>query len=183
MFRTLCPEHFPVLPPDSERLIFWEFTPMWGRFFLRQLREQIVAVPEKYCFHEKQPLTLLADEALFVYSAAEMREMSRRHPASFVFAEFTPQHYRELVARIPRLRQTLPLWRIAVVCFELPLLPIDEFEMFHAIFGEAGSTAVISTRTELLSMIPVVLSYFSNIPQKQTEWHENIVKRLPFQLH
>jgi hypothetical protein len=180
MSPTFYPKRFSAEPFDSGRLIFQELTPLWGRLFLRQLREQAVIASKKCKIHEDSPLTLLAEEALFVGSTAEMRETSRRNPASFVFAEFRPQHYRELVVSIPRLRQSFPLWRIAAVCFELPLMSIEEFETFHDVFCEAGATAVVSARTELLSMIPVILAHFSNIPQKQTEWYENIRKRLPF---
>ncbi|MDR1385150.1 MAG: hypothetical protein LBJ67_15070 [Planctomycetaceae bacterium] len=183
MSCPLCPESIFAEPLDSGRLIFRELTPLWRQLFLQQLQEQIIVASKKHKIHEKSPLATLVEESLIVGSTAEMQEASRRRPASFVFVEFMPQHYRELVASIPRLRQIFPSWRIAVICFELPLMPIEEFEMFHAVFGEAGATAVISARTELLAMIPAVLSHFSNIPQKQTEWHKNIVERFPFKLY
>ena len=155
----------PQLPNMSGRLVFWEQAiPDWGRSWAKLFLNRLQ----------------LADQAVFVTSLAELRTVIENHPASFVFAEVTTTHDRELLGQIPQLRRTMPMLRIAVVCLELPERTVDEYNVFDSLFREAGSTAVLATQRELLAMIPAVLTHFANLPQQETPWREAIEQRLPW---
>jgi len=169
----MLPSHFPQLPPASGRLVLWEQTDHWGLFFLQQIKRAMpVELPV-----DAVPLT---EQAIFVASVEQLRETVETHPASFVFAEVTMTHYRELLARIPHWRQAMPLLRIAVICLELPLRTVGEHDVFTSLFCEAGAATVLSTRRELAAMIPVVSTHFANIPQRECTWRESIEQRLPW---
>ena len=173
------PHHFSELPPTSGRLVFWEQTDdHWGRFVLQQLQRE--AKIDQPCSHQSSKtrenridVDQLAKQAIFVSSIGELRETVESHPASFVMAEVTLEKYRELLARVPHWRASMPLLRMAVVCLELPRRTLGEYEIFTTLFREAGITTVLSNRRELLSMIPVVLPHFSAIPHPQVSWWEN----------
>jgi hypothetical protein len=122
---------------------------------------------------------LLTEQAIFVTTSSGLREVVENHPASFVFAEVTATHFRELLGQIPQLRRTMPLLRIAVVCFELLQRPVDEYNVLDSLFREAGATAVLATQRDLLAMIPAVVTHFAGLPQQETHWREAIEQRLP----
>jgi len=155
----------PQLPNMSGRLVFWEHAHpdlgrSWAKLFLNRLH--------------------LNEQAVLVTSLTELRATIENHPASFVFAEVTTTHYRELLSQIPQLRRTMPMLRIAIVCFDLLERPVDEYNVFDSLFREAGATAVLATLRELLAMIPAVLTHFADLPQQETGWRESIEQRLPW---
>jgi len=159
----------------SGRLVFWEqaipdLGRSWAKLLLNrlQLADWDGGHPARH------------EHAVFVTSLAELRTVIENHPASFVFAEVTITHYRELLGQIPQLRRTMSKLRIAVVCFELPERPVDEYNVFDSLFREAGTTAVLATQRDLLAMIPAVLTHFANLPQQEIGWREVIEKRLPW---
>ncbi len=162
----------PQIPAASGRLVFWERTRPWSRIFLNRL-----------CQAETRPgmdSALLAEQAVFVSSLEELRAAVESHPASFVFAEATASHFRELLGRVPHFRRAMPRLRVAVACFELPELPMDESSVLDSLFREAGAVAVLSTQRDLLAMIPVALSHFADLPPCETGWREVIEQRLPW---
>ena len=150
----------PQLPTTSGRLVFWEQTRSWAKLFLNRVH--------------------LAEQAVFVASRDELLATVENHPASFVFAEVTTAHFRELLGQIPQLRRTMPQLHIAIVCFELPERPVDEYNVLDSLFREAGAIAVLATQRELLAMIPAVLSHFAALPQQEPNWRETIEQRLPW---
>ena len=171
------PDHFssqrmPQLPAASARLVLWERTRPWSRFFLNQVRQ----TPSL----DRINPVMLADRAICVATLDELRETIDRHPASFVFAEVSVANFRELPGQIPRLRSTKPRLSIAVVCFELPEQPIDEYHILDSLFHEAGATAVLAAQRDLLAMIPAVLTHFAALEQPETHWRDLIEQRLPW---
>lgn len=171
------PHRIPQLPAASGRLVFWERDlPSWGRSWTQWFRNRIRQAES----HVKIDSVSLANQALFVASPDDLHTTVENHPASFVFAETTETHYRELLGRIPQLRRTMPRLHIAVVCFELPGLPLDEYNAFDSLFREAGATAVLTTQRDLLAMIPAVLNHFTNLPSPETGWRDSIEQRLPW---
>ena len=144
----------------------------WTRLFLNRIRQ--AASPAG------TDVALLADQTVFVATPGELRTVIENHPASFVFAEVTVAHFRELLSQIPKLRQMMPLFHIAIICFELPGLPVDKYNVFDSLFHEAGATAVLATQRDLLAMIPVVLKHFADLPPSETDWRESIEQRLPW---
>jgi len=183
MQNQLAQQRLPQLPAALGRLVLWEQTREWARFFLNRMRGErdqgsgVRQLPEA---HPLPPSSLLADQAIFVTSPGELREAVENHPASFVFAEVTVVDFRELLGQIPRFRRTMPQFRLAIVCFELPGLPVDESHLLDILFREAGATAVLATRRDLLAMIPAVLRHFANLPQQETGWREYIEQQLPW---
>jgi len=162
----------PQLPVESGRLLLWEQTRSWGRFFLSRLQQ---TEPSKIT-----DISLVVEQAIFVDSARELDDAVEKHPASFVIAEATLPHIRELLVRLPFLRQGRPLLRMIITCFELPQRPIDEYEIIGAIFREAGALAVLATQRELQAMTPAVATHFTEIPQRKTNWQDEIERRLPW---
>ena len=162
----------PQLPAESGRLLLWEQTRSWRRFFLSRLQQ---VEPSK-----TTDISLVVEQAIFIDSARELDDAVEQHPASFVIAESTLPHIRELLVRLPFLRQGRPLLRVAVACFELPQRPIDEYEAIAAIFREAGAVAVLATQRELQAITPAVATHFMEIPQRKTDWRDEIERRLPW---
>ena len=147
------------------RLVFWEQAiPDLGRSWAKLLLNRLQ----------------LREQAVFVTSLAELRTTIEKHPASFVFAEVTTTHFRELLSRIPQLRRTMPMSRVAIVCLELPGCPTDEYNVFDSLFREAGATIVLATQRDLLAMIPAVLTHFAGLPRQEIGWRESIEQRLPW---
>ena len=170
----------PQLPAVSGRLVFWEHVPppedrSWAQLFQNRLRRA-----ESPGFTDSGQRDLLVEQAVFVATLAELRTAVEKHPASFVFAEVTTTHFRELLGQIPQLRRATPQLRIAVVCLELPRLLVDEYDVLDSLFREAGATAVLATQRDLLAMIPAVVTHFAALPQPETNWREAIEQRLPW---
>ena len=168
----LLPQRMPQLPATSGRLVVWERTRSWRRFFLNQVR----CAPSR----GQIDAALLADQAMIVASADELHAVIENHPASFVFAEVAVADFRELLGQFPRFRRSMPRLRMAVVCLELPERPVDESNVLDSLFREAGVTAVLATQRDLLAMIPAVLMHFSTLPQQEPNWRELIELRLPW---
>ena len=162
----------PQLPAKSGRLLLWEQTRSWGRFFLSRLQQ---VEPSK-----TTDIALVIEQAIFIDSVRELDDAVEKHPASFVIAEAMLPHIRDLLVRLPFLRQGRSLLRVAVACFELPQRPIDEYEVIGAIFREAGAVAVLTTQRELQAITPAVVTHFTEIPQLQTDWRDEIERRLPW---
>ena len=170
----------PQLPNMSGRLVFWEhahsdLSRSWAKLFLNRLQ-----LADQDREHQDRGHLAPHEQAVFVTSLAELRTIIEKHPASFVFAEVTTTHFRELLGQITQLRQTMPQLHIAVVCLELPEHPVDESNVLDSLFREAGATAVLATQRDLLAMIPAVLTHFANLPQQETNWRESIEQRLPW---
>ena len=168
----LSPPGIPQYPAASGRLVLWERTRPWCRDFLNQVR--------KFQSHGRIDSALLADQAIFVASPDELHTACNGHPASFVFAEVSVAHFREWIGQIPRLRRSMTRLPIALVCFDLPERPVDEFHVLDSLFREVGATAVLATQRDLYAMIPAVLSHFAALPQPEADWREHIEKRLPW---
>ena len=162
----------PQLPAASCRLVLWERTRPWSRVFFNQIRK--AQTPEQI-----DP-ALLAEQAMIVASLDELLTAIENHPASFVFAEVAVAHFRELLGQIPRFRRSMPRLRIAVVCFDLPELPVGEYHALDSLFREAGATAVLATQRDLHAMIPAVLAHCAAHPTLDTNWGELIEQRLPW---
>ena len=167
----------PQLPAVSGRLVLWEYVhsslgSSWARLFLNQIRQAASLAG--------MGTTLLANQSVFVATFGELHAVIENHPASFVFAEVSVAHYRELLGRIPQLRRMMPRLHIAVVCFELSGLTVGEYNVIDSLFHEAGVTAVLATQRELHAMIPVVLKHFVDLPPSETGWRESIEQRLPW---
>ena len=167
----------------SGRLVFWERADHWGLAMLRQMqRENRPELDGNDSFDVKR----LAEQAVCVTSIERLRETLETHPASFVIAETSmgdagsPPKYRELLARIPHWRQTMPLLRLVVLCFELPGRSVDEYDVFATLFREAGCSAVLTNRRELSALTPSIHTHFANLPQRQANWRESIEQRLPW---
>ena len=160
---------------DSGRLVLWEHIGSWGRIFLNQLRQ----TKSQYPINTAQ----LSEQAIFVSSSDDLRRFLENHPESFVFAEVTFDHYRELLVQITFLRRSMFQLRLTVVCFELSERTVDEYNIFDLLFREAGATAVLSSQRDLSAMIPVVVTHFSNLPPKEIGWRESIEQRLPWRSH
>jgi len=170
----------PELPNMSGRLVFWEHADSvlgrsWAKWFLGRIRRD-----ESTGAMDWTQRGLLAEQAVFVESLAELRRVVENRPASFVFAEVTASRFRELIGHIPQLRRMVPLLRIAVVCLDLPERPVDESNAFDSLFREAGATTVLATQRDLLAMLPVVLTHFANLPPEETNWREAVEQRLPW---
>lgn len=161
----------PQLPAVSGRILLWEQTRPWGRPFLNRLQVEA---------SDATDLALVVEQAIFVHSPRELADAVENHPASFVIAESTTRHMRELLAQLPFLRQAKPLLRVAVACFDLPRKTVDEYEVTEAVFREAGAVAVLVTQRELLTMVPAVATHFSAIPRPKTDWRNDIEQRLPW---
>ena len=172
MQDSLLPQRVLQLPAATGRLVLWERTRPWCRVFLNQVRK--TQSPGSI-----DP-ALLVDEAVFATSFDELRATIDKHPASFVFAEVTVAHFRDLLGQIPRFRRLIPRLRIAIVCFELPERCLDEYHVLDSLFREAGATAVLTAQRDLLAMIPAVLTHFASFPRPEAHWRELIEQRLPW---